>query len=236
MYVCIYIYIYIYIYVYIYIYTYTLYMWYWFNINCIGSISITRCPPVNQHTGSFLVAIRSSNNIGHQNHVKSPKGITFFPLWYIYNMVPPPPKKKNYLLIIFTGICGVSCLCFGIVLNGQFWRVLGIGFPSRALYLGHSAFWRNASRTHSLQKPRSKIQDSHKTPDQNLGFLKNFDRDWEGYSGKSQIQDVHTTSPQLLDLGSWFWGRMHSECIPWGCRMPKYNSCNLSSYPFQTMS
>ena len=47
-----------------------------------------------------------------------------------------------------------------------------------SLYLGHSAFWRNAFRMHSLQKPRSKIQGSHKTPDQNLGFLKNFDRDW----------------------------------------------------------
>jgi hypothetical protein len=41
------------------------------------------------------------------------------------------PPKKTYLLITFTGICGVSCLFFGMVLNGQFWRVLGIGFPSR---------------------------------------------------------------------------------------------------------
>ena len=48
-------------------------------------------------------------------------------------MVPPP--KKNYLLITFTGICGVSCLFFGMVLNGQFWRVLGIGFPSRGYHI-----------------------------------------------------------------------------------------------------
>ena len=38
-------------------------------------------------------------------------------------------KKKNYLLITFTGMGGVSCLFFGMVLNGQFGEFWVLVFP-----------------------------------------------------------------------------------------------------------
>ena len=105
--ICIYIYVYIY-----------MYMWYWFNINCNGSISITGCPPVNQHTGSILVAIRSSNYISHQNHVKSPKGIIFYPLIYIYIYMVPKKNIPSYHFYWYLR-CFVS-----IFWNGFKWTIL----------------------------------------------------------------------------------------------------------------
>ena len=109
-----------------------IYMWYWFNINCIGSISITRCPPVNQHTGSILVAIRSSNYIGHQNHVESPEGITFYPLIDIY-IYMQYPKKENLPSHHFYWYlrCFVS-----IFWNGFKWTILeSFGYWFSHIYL-----------------------------------------------------------------------------------------------------